>query len=585
MQRFIAGIAILCVLGLATTSWWAVTRELRCDAPWQTVMFDDTDLQTSTDERLPVGWSAGAPGVRIGEFSVDADQRSVHMLGIGTWLQLPDIDVAKTQRICASVLAISDGVSATAVRMRWYWMRDDVVIAEKISPWQAVRKWQGATDEQPWSRIVATDQAPAGATSVRIRLEPASDDRIYLDYLRVRESHALATMPVATPDRMGVHIRPWPAGYAAAVSFSFDWETAMGGLVHSRSVDDPNAEIDPLLRGMRMREGITTTLAVFAPYNYPATYYVNGYNFLDGNREQRRFMGDPMFAWATPDNGWQTSAWQAQPWFASDPYTDAGQDPAWYFGDLISVVRRAGHDIQSHTFSHFYGGYATIPEWQADLHAWNEIAAEKNVPAARSLAFPWSSSAGMSYAAWQTLVDAGITSVTRTSWNPKLPQYHIVRASEARCRPLPGHESIMVCPDYYLTVERAPGALELLSDIRTKDGMIDFWAHTEEVISPEQIAAWQSVVDAVALSNDVWVAPLQDIALRQRLIDQLQVNVDSQMQYILIVNPNAVRITDVVVELPAMYVSRTSRTSTLAVTLPPNGRLKIEIQPEDGDGR
>jgi peptidoglycan/xylan/chitin deacetylase (PgdA/CDA1 family) len=379
---------------------------------------------------------------------------------------------------------------------------------------------------------------------------------------------------------MGVRIRPWPAGYAAAVSFSFDWETAMGGLIHSRSVDDPNAEVDPLLRGMRMREGITTTMAVFAPYTYPATYYVNGYNFLDGNREQRRFMGDPTFRWATRANGWQTSVWQAQPWFARDPYTDAAQDPAWYFGDLIPVVRRAGHDIQSHTFSHFYGGYATLPEWQADLQSWNDIAAEQQVPAARSLAFPWSSSAGMSYAAWQALADAGITSVTRTSWNPKLPQYHIVTASEARCRPLPGHESIMVCPDYYLTVERTPGALALLADIRTKDGMIDFWAHTEEVISPEQITAWQSVVDAVAASGDVWVAPLRTIAKRQQLIDQLVVRVELSSGQVVVVNPSRFTIPDVVIELPAPLVAFDG-TRTVVMTLPPMNTLKIAVQRDE----
>lgn len=581
MQRYVVRITVCCVVLLASVSWWAVTRELRCDASWQTVLLDDAALLTSADNRLPAGWVAGAPGVRLGEFSVDANQKSVHMLGIGSWLQLPDVAVQSTSRMCASVLAISDGTSATAVRMRWYWMRDDVVIAEKISPWQPVRKWQGVADQQAWSRIVATDQAPAGATAVRIRLEPASDDRMYLDYVRVRESHALATMPVAVPDRMGVRIRPWPAGYAAAVSFSFDWETAMGGLVHSRSVDDPNAELDPLLRGMRMREGITTTLAVFAPYNYPATYYVNGYNFLDGNREQRRFMGDPTFAWATPANGWQTSAWQSQPWFVRDPYTDVQQDPAWYFGDLIPVVRRAGHDIQSHTFSHFYGGYATMAEWQADLYTWNAIATEKDVPPARSLAFPWSSSAGMSYAAWQTLADAGITSVTRTSWNPKLPQYHIVNASEARCRALPGHESIMVCPDYYLTVERTPGALALLTDIRTKDGMIDFWAHTEEVISPEQIAAWQSVVDAVAASSDVWVAPLRTIAKRQQLIDQLVVRVDEPNGQVVVVNPSRATIPDVVVELPAPLVVASDGAHTVVMTLAPQSTTKIDVQRDE----
>lgn len=578
MRRiFLTGVACMIV----ALTFWAVTREQHCEARWQPVLLDDTALLDVADT-LPAEWLAGAPGVRVGEFSLDADAKSIHMVGIGTWLRLPSITVEPNQKYCVSVRAIADSRSATAVRTRWWWYAGDTVIAERTSPWQPVRAWQGDTDTLPWSLVAATDRAPAHATSVRIQIEPASDDRLYLDLFRVRATRVGGKLQdVHAHQDARVHVRPWPAGYNAAVSFSYDWETAMGGLVHSRSVDDPNAGIDPMIRSMRMREGLTTTLALFAPYNFPATYYVNGYNFLDDNLCQATFMDNPTFAWASQANGWRGDTWTRQPWFSLDPYGTYHDNPGWYFGDLINPVRNAGHDLQSHTFSHFYGGYASEAEWMADLAAWNAVAATKSVAPATSLAFPWSSSAGVSYQVWSRIAEAGITSLTRTSWNPKLPQYHIVSASEARCRPLPGHEQIMVCPDYYLTVARADGALALLADIRTRDGMIDFWAHTEEVISPEQIAAWQRVVDTVASTGDVWVAPLVDIARRQQLIDQLHTTFDATQNTVIVRNPASVAIQQVVIQLPDGYSDRSTGAAQVTLDLTAGAVAKIRVTADE----
>src|SRR3954465_4572087 len=113
--------------------------------------------------------------------------------------------------------------------------------------------------------------------------------------------HVRATPNRPTPSpqlRSPISINPWPNGYRAALSFSFDWETAMGGLIHSRSIDDPNAIQDPIARGLRMREGITTTLDLFRPHGIRATYYATGYNFLLGNTARRQFMNNPTFVWA-----------------------------------------------------------------------------------------------------------------------------------------------------------------------------------------------------------------------------------------------------------------------------------------------
>jgi hypothetical protein len=323
-------------------------------------------------------------------------------------------------------------------------------------------------------------------------------------------------------------VAQWPNGAQAALSFSFDWETAMGGLIHSRSSDDPNSDQNPVARGLRMRQGITTTLDIFRPYGIRATYYANGYNFLLGNIERRTFMGNPTFAWAKTEDpySWRSDIWTKTPWFALDPHGTVQSDPAWYFGDLIPLLQRERQDIQSHTFSHLYGGFANAAEWRADLAAWSSVAAERGVPPARSLAFPWSSSAGMSDANWQALADAGITSVTRTNWSPKQPQYHIVSAQNPHCAPVPGHETILACPDFYLTTSSAPQALKLIDTIIGANGMLDLWAHTEEVTAPDQIAVWRQVVGYAAQKRDagkLWIAPLAEIAAWQQARDKVRV--------------------------------------------------------------
>lgn len=578
LKRYYNLLSVLSATAFVITLFVGIQQLHACRTPLQQVLLNDRALD-AVDAGLPAGWVAGAPGVRVGAFSADGTGASVHMLGIGTWLGLPLQQITGGQPYCLQLRALADSPSMTALRSRWIWTNAEGMRVERVGKWQSVRAWAGDADTRPWSVIVDHDTAPEWATHLDVRLEPASDDRLYIDMLELRTSIVARRLSDVAMAMTPLTIRPWPAGYNAAVSFSYDWETTMGGLVHSRSIDDPNAELDPLIRGMRMRVGLTNTLALFAPYHYPATYYVNGYNFLWGNRDRRMFMGDPTFDWASSVNGWRGDTWLQQPWFSVDPYGDYQSHPEWYFGDLIQPVQRAGHDIQSHTFSHFYGGLASPAEWRNDLVAWNAVARERGIVNASSLAFPWSSSAGMRYDTWQTLAKAGITSLTRTSWNPKLPQYHIVTAAEARCRALPAQESIMVCPDFYLTVKSQDDAMALLDRIRESDGMIDFWAHTEEVYTPEQIAAWQRIVDATADVGDVWVASLRDIAQRQQIVDSIRVRFvnDGERGIFRLHNLSNQGISQLQLQLDDTWQFVSTNANAHVISLPAQGFVEIAV--------
>jgi len=521
-------------------------RRARCAAvPLLTQeLLPNADLVPGEQPRMPSGWSAAAAGVELqgagGQgFDYDSNGRALQLIGIGNYVQTPPIAVQSGVSYCFVGRALTDSIKRSATRLRvvFDW-RDGQgqLLASDMSDWQDVVLWQPEAPPADWSPLSAAFVAPPGAATLLIQLRPASDDRVYLDAMRVRRgggtpesSRQVAVgsyqnLPAA--DRRLPTIAPWPNGYRAALSFSFDWETAMGGLIHSRS-DDPNSAENPEARGLRMREGITTTLRLFDLYGIRATYYANGYNFLLGNTERRLFMDNPTYPWASKANGWPTDTWTTTPWFAKDPYGAVQSDPAWYFGDLIAPLQRARQDIQSHTFSHFSGGDASAADWRSDLQTWQALAAERAVPPARSLAFPWSRSNGMSYADWDALEATGITSVTRTSWNPSQPQYHIVSADDPHCRPVPGHERILACPDFYLHSQAsAARALKLIDRTIAVGGTIDLWAHTEEVTSPEQIAAWDQVVRYAARARDagqLWIAPLAEIADWQAAVAECKI--------------------------------------------------------------
>jgi peptidoglycan/xylan/chitin deacetylase (PgdA/CDA1 family) len=477
---------------------------------------------------MPMGWQRGTSGVELrgpaidGEgFDVDGDGRALQLIGVANYVETPPIAVRPGTSYCFTGLALTDSPlrSPTRARVVFHWQVAAYAPEGQTatSLWQPVRLWTPEAPPRDWAPLRAAAIAPPGATHLTIRVEPASDDRIYLDAMQIRQGgsaidQALLDQIPQWPLTLGA----WPNDQRAAVSFTFDWETAMGGLVHSRSADDPRADEDYLLRAMRMRDGITTTLELFAPYDVRATYFATGYNFLNGNLERRQFLDNPTFTWATAQNGWRTDRWATTPWFADDPFGTINSDPEWYFGDLLAPLQEAGHTIQSHTFSHFFGGYVDAATWQADLLAWNAVAAERRIDPATAIAFPWSSSSGMSDANWDVLEAAGITALTRLSDQGQYNLFPLDRDGlviSPRCRWFPGREGRMLaCPDFYLTERSAERAITQIERALAHEGMIDLWAHTEEVVTPAQIAAWERVVRFAADHPAVWVAPFDQIA-------------------------------------------------------------------------
>ncbi|MFV9505927.1 MAG: polysaccharide deacetylase [Oscillochloridaceae bacterium umkhey_bin13] len=586
-RRLLLGAALFCVLvGLLGVIIALRQREARC-AP--TPLSPNLITFTGTGPGLPEGWSRRAGGVELrgpavdGQgFDLDGDGRALQLLGIGNYVQTPPVTVRPGTRYCFTGFALTDSIQRSPTRARLVFQWHDAAnqpLAAAATLWQPVVLWTPEAPPRDWATLQGSFVAPPGATRLTVQIEPSSDDRIYLDLMSLRQGGAdFARLAAPEPPAPTVvELAPWPLGRRAAVAFTFDWETAMGGLVHSRSLDDPAFDQDYLLRAMRMRDGITTTIQIFAPLDIQATYYATGYNFLDGNQERERFLGDPIFTWATQANGWTSDRWVTTPWFADDPFSTIQRDPGWYFGDLIAPLQANGHEIQSHTFSHLHGGLAELSTWQQDLATWNEVAARKGVAPATSIAFPWSSSAGMSDQSWDLLEQAGITSVTRLSDQPQYSLWESDRDGlvvAPRCRWFPGREGrILACPDFYLTPNTAELALRQIERAVATGGMIDLWAHTEEVISPEQLTAWQRVASRTANDQRLWVAPLGTIAAWQRALSQVEIEAlpptSDGGQRVRLTNPSTRNLPGLSLSLPAT----TSRVLVQDEALPRFDRL------------
>jgi hypothetical protein len=129
------------------------------------------------------------------------------------------------------------------------------------------------------------------------------------------------------------------------------------------------------------------------------------------------------------------------------------------------------------------------------------------------------------------LEEAGIRSVTRLS---DQAQYNLFPTDEnglirePHCRPLPGHEAIMACPDSYLTPASAEQVIAQIDHTLAQGGVLDIWAHTEEVVSAEQQATWRRVVAYAAAQEGLWIAPLHEIAAWQHALRSVHIEQLSQ---------------------------------------------------------
>ncbi|MCL5256410.1 MAG: polysaccharide deacetylase family protein [Chloroflexi bacterium] len=320
--------------------------------------------------------------------------------------------------------------------------------------------------------------APLDATGLRVRFRSA-DGTAFVDDVRLSQA--------------GVRVEPIRDFGKAALAFTFDWETAMGGAIHSRGAAEPSVS-GATEHGLKMRQGAENLLTIFQKYGVQGTFYSTGYDLLYGNTEHQQFAGDPTYKWASQKNGWASNYWAEHPWYSFDPYGTYQTDPGWYFGDLVDKMIAAGQDIESHTFGHLYARGTSLKEFKTDLDQWNSVASEHGLGPAKTFAFPWAASNSLTLPHYQALADRGVLAVTR------LYQY----GDPFELSGIASNPPLLVYPDQELqdTADSEKTALQSIDEVLARRGFTSLWTHPESVADSNGMQMWDRVVAYAASKRE-----------------------------------------------------------------------------------
>lgn len=362
--------------------------------------------------------------------------------------------------------------------------------------------WTARTDG------ATTITAPANAGGFRLRLSADTGDATV---------RAISLVLAG-----GVRVEPFPDYAVAAFAFSYDWESAMGGLVHTRSIANGEgsgtlvslqanggpdlAEVEA--KALRMRDGARFLAERFAYHGIRATFYATGYNLLTGNPTKELFVGNPVYPNADVAHGWGSDWWRTHPWYGEDPYGTEETAPAWYFASLTRELAGAGHEIASHTFGHLYVRGVKPEQLAADLAQWQRAAEALGIAPAPTFAFPWTSSNSLDGRFWSVFARMGWTTVTRL-YPPDLRHPYELDHLAADPR-------LAVFPDFYLPSRSGMAAegLARVEEVLARRGYTSLWTHPNEVLQQDGPGMWTAVIAGVAAARDrgLWVAPIAEIA-------------------------------------------------------------------------
>ena len=321
--------------------------------------------------------------------------------------------------------------------------------------------------------------------------------------------------------RDGARIDALPNYAKAALAFSFDFETAMGGLIHTRGGTTDHDVADAEARALAMRQGVNFLRGLFSAYDTRGTFYVNGYNFLTGNTQHRQFVGNPTYTRYTPATaGFVSDYWTTHPWYSDDPFGTEETNPAWYFGSLTKQLAQDGNDIESHTFGHLFLHAGITPQQlDDDLTAWDQVAKENGFAPAHSFAFPWAASNSLTPEYYAILAKHGITNVTR---------YYDLKTGTVQLDAVPVYPKIRVMPDQELIDQQGDEAAAQrgIDTALASGGVFSVWAHPENIATANAQAIWGRIVAYAAdrRSLGLWVAPVTTITNFVDARDQLHLS-------------------------------------------------------------
>jgi peptidoglycan/xylan/chitin deacetylase (PgdA/CDA1 family) len=504
---FVAAMAAAGVVLVAGSGVYLLREQERAREAGRVRAYEERDFGTESNlladpsfKAIGTNPSQQASWVASGDPNIDIIARPAGQLVLrpGASVSSGVIAVRAGSAYRYSLQANSGGEGEGMVRVRLLWLDR----ALGVRSWDDSPGWRvpKAGRDDPWGFYTLMYTAPDGAARLKLEITSAGTAAIEVRSPKVSQE--------------GVYIEQHPNGARGSLAFSFDWESAMGGAIHSKGMaqhDVASAEA----HGIAMRQGADWLAELFAEHGIRATFYATGYNLLDGNTERRTFAGDPVYRWANRSNRWETDWWVTHKWYGDDPYGTAQTDPAWYFGDQTRALLGAGHEIASHTFGHLYVRGAKPQELAADADEWLKAASAVGVATPTTFAFPWRSSNSLTADFYQVLHERGVRAVTRVFPSDMKDLYTLGAVAV--------YSDVAVMPDFLLGAgsttmgEENAGSeigvgegLRVITQTLTRRGTTSFWQHPEQMAPGEQLAslrsgvrqAWEEVVAAAARERD-----------------------------------------------------------------------------------
>jgi peptidoglycan/xylan/chitin deacetylase (PgdA/CDA1 family) len=482
----------------------------------------------------------------------------------------------------AATMLIDTPAPDALAQIRLTWLNT----ALNVLSWDDTRTFaaSGRSDYDTAGFYSSSFMVPAGATHLQV------------EFRNIDTGGSWLRMENLSLTSQGVYVEPHPNGTQGAIAFSFDWESAMGGAIHSQGMEGHDVA-GATEHGLLMRQGANWLNKLFTDHNIHATFYATGYNLLDGNTEHRTFSGDPIYKWAKPKNNWSTDYWLTHGWFSDDPFGTYQTDPAWYFGDQTRALLAAGHEIAPHTFGHIYVRGSNPTELATDMDEWLKAAKAQGVPAPTTFAFPWRSSNSLTPDFYDVLYQRGIRAVTRL-YAPDLRDLYTLGAA-------PVYSYMAVMPDFLLGApssnagEEASGApigldqgLAVITETLARRGTTSFWTHPEQLGDSARLQpvtdAWTGVVEAAAKERDagrLWIATVAEITAYQRDVMSVTVTLDKGLSgswKVAVTNDSGHDISGVTLTLPGDVVRLSSpdaEVRTVVHPVPTETRLTSAGQP------
>lgn len=532
--------ALVCVVALAAVGFAAfmVGQQANVDLRSQATSANRTATNIMP-ERLQVFDSLTATLKPVSPFFVDpATNGRVVPFGPGdgkTFLQpqnllrspMITVQPGATYRYSMLNLVVPPSTEGKAqVRFIWFDRALNVISWDDVAAW-SVPRYAGATQSfdtaGPDTFHTGTDKAPDGAVRLEFEVRNVGSEPVFLTQLTLWQE--------------GVRVEQYPNGAQGALAFSFDWESAMGGAIHSKGMEAHDLA-GAAQHGLAMRQGADWLNNLFATYQISTTFYATGYNLLDGNTQRLTFSGNPTYKWASPKNGWASNYWLINPWYSDDPFGTAQSDPAWYFGDQTRALLAAGDEIGSLTFGHLYVRGTTLSELATDMSEWLKYAKAAGVAPPTTFAFPWRSSNSLTADFYDLLYKDGIRAVTRL-YDLDLKDRYTLSA------PAP-YPNMVVMPDFLLGVsalsageEAGTGTIteeqgiEVIDQALARRGTTSFWQHPEQLSDDPSFfgvrTTWQTVVKQAASERDngrLWIDTVANITAYESAVNSVTASLD-----------------------------------------------------------